>query len=161
MPTKTMTRQTNDLLDGVKVMQLVASGHTIRSAAAAMKITEARAKRLHQTMCQRTLEESSDLRNSVLATELETLRMMQLAYMPGALRGHPRSGELVLAIMDKRHGLLGMKDAIKVQVEVRRVDEALAEIVQIVESDPDSDTLGLVKPLRRVTAVPDEDAPTG
>lgn len=122
---------------------------SIRAAAEQLEIPYATAKRWYHAALQEVHDATAKLREETLGRELKTLDMLQRALWPNALRGHVRSVEVMLALMDRRAKYLGMDAATKVAVEVTRVDAALAEIVSIVDGEVVPDAAPLLR------AVPD------
>lgn len=136
-----------------QMMALVASGSTIIEACRQLKVTETRGKRLHAREMKRVIDDNADLREQVFAQELENLRLLRKAGMPRALRGEPRSIEVMLALSREFRKFLGLDAAMKVEVQASRVEDAITRIVELSEGAP-----GELVPLRRLTAVPSEAA---
>jgi len=118
-----------------QLLQRVVTGMSVSKAAEQLNIPRDTAYRLYHRALQDVYDDNSKLREETLGRELKTLEMLQRSLWPAALRGHVRSVEVMLAVMDRRAKYLGFDAATKVQVEVSRVDDALAEIVQIVDGE--------------------------
>lgn len=132
-----------------QLLQRVIAGQTIKRAAEDLNIPYSTAVDWYHKALQATFDASSDQRQELLGRELKTLEMLQKALWPAALRGHVRSVEVMLAVMDRRSKYLGFDAATKVQVEVTRVDEALTKITNIIDGETIADAVPLLR------AVPD------
>lgn len=131
-----------------KLLQLVIAGQSIARAAEQLNLKYDTALRWYHAALQKVFDDNVDMRQEVLGRELKTLEMLQRALWPAALRGHVRSVEVMLAVMDRRSKYLGFDAATKVHVEVTRVDEALTEITKIIDGEA-------AGPAQLLRAVPD------
>jgi hypothetical protein len=131
------TVKVRDAADVERLLDLVASGHSVAAASRAMgKDSPAdirRMQRLFHEAMQEAFNENVGLREEVLAKELHTLDLLQRKIMPEALRGDTKAGKLVLEILDRRSKYLGLDQPAKVQVEITRVDDAVREITGIID----------------------------
>lgn len=107
----------------------------------------ATALRWYHAALRKVYDDNATLREEVLGKELKTLDLLQRALWPAALRGHVRSVEVMLAVMDRRARYLGLDAAVKIQVEATRVDDALAKVATII----DAETAGPAPLLRAVS----------
>lgn len=129
---KAVTKAQEDLM-GDRLLSLVASGQSIAAAGRQLEINPRRAQRLYHRELRKVYENNVALREELLGRELKTLDILQRALMPKAVQGDRHATETVLNIMDRRSKYVGLDQAAKVQVEVTRVDEAMNEIVQIID----------------------------
>jgi hypothetical protein len=136
-----------------KMMELVASGSTVPNAARSLNLSEKQARTLLGREMQRVIDDSADLREQVFAQELENMRLLRQAGMPRALRGEPRSIEVMIALGREYRKFLGLDAAMKIEVQASKVEDAITRIVELTDGAP-----GDVQPLRRLTAVPLESA---
>jgi hypothetical protein len=132
MASKAVT-EAQEALDGGKLLDLVAAGSSIAAAARAIGLKERTGQRLYHAELQRYFQENATQREELVGRELRTLDLLQRKVMRQALDGDLKAVDRVLAIMDRRGKMLGLDAAAKVTVEVSRVDEKLAEIVQIID----------------------------
>jgi hypothetical protein len=145
-------RAANELLAS-QIMEMSASGGTLPKIARALKITEAKAKKLFQREMQRVLTSHADIREAVYAQELENTRLLRAAIMPGALKGIPRAVEVALAVGKEYRSQLGMTEALKVEVSAQKVEETMDKLVDIV----DGADVAKLEPLRRYTEIPSQE----
>lgn len=131
-----------------KLVALVLAGMTVRAAAAKLEVKERSAYDWYQAALRKAYEDGKGDREAALGRELATLDLLQKSLMPQALRGHTQSAKVVLEILDRRSKYLGLDEATKVQLEFGRVEQALAEVVQVLEGEAVPD----VVPLRMLTA---------
>lgn len=120
-----------DTLD--RLFRLVASGHSVAAAGRALEIPASTANRLYHKAQREYYNDFATVRNEVIGRELKTLDMLQAAVMKDALSGDTKAVRSVLEIMNQRSAYLDLKAAAKVSVEISRVDEAMDEIVQIID----------------------------
>lgn len=118
-----------------KLLERVVAGQSITKAAAALEIPYQTARRWYHDALRKVYDDNADLREEVLGRELKTLDLLQRALWPAALRGHVRSVEVMLGVMDRRAKYLGLDAAVKHQVEVTRVDDALARVASIIDGE--------------------------
>lgn len=135
-----------------KLLQLVIAGQTVARAAEQLNLTYNTALRWYHDALQKVYDDNASLRQEALGRELKTLEMLQRALWPAALRGHVRSVEVMLAIMDRRSKYLGLDAATKISVEVSKVDNALADITNIIDGEASAGAAQLLR------AVPDRRA---
>lgn len=151
---------------GAQILELVASGLTVTRAAGVVGISPHYASKLYQRELQAAMERNTDLRQGLLAQDLETLRLLIQAHMPAAVgkmiaidadgyevdddgEGHVdlreimvappshQSAKIVISALDRRSRLLGLDAAIKVQVSSSRVNEAIDEIETMIDDAED------------------------
>lgn len=132
MPSQTVTKA-QEALQGGKLLDLVAAGSSVAAAARAIGLNERTGQRLYHAELQRYFQENATQREELVGRELRTLDLLQRRVMRMALDGDLKAVDRVLAIMDRRGKMLGLDAAAKVSVEVSRVDEALADIVKIID----------------------------
>ena len=154
-----------ELFEGRSVLELVAQGKTIRAAAEELGISKSVAHRLYQGELQAALAENRELAGTLVHRELETLRQLQEVWMPRATGTDYGDGEeddpkgwgkdqegaakIVLAVVDKRSKLLGLDAAIKHEVSVDRINDAVDKVAALLAAET-------ATPLTRVTRVPEE-----
>jgi hypothetical protein len=154
-----------ELLEGRSVLELVAQGKNIRAAAEELGISKSVAHRRYQRELQAALEDNRELAGMLVHQELETLRQLQEVWMPRATQtdygdtdeenpkgwGKDQEGaaKIVLAVVDKRSKLLGLDAAIKHEVSVDRINDAVDKVAALLASEN-------AAPLTRVTSVPEE-----
>lgn len=132
MPSQTVTKA-QEALQGGKLLDLVAAGSSVAAAARAIGLNERTGQRLYHAELQRYFKENATQREELVGRELRTLDLLQRRVMRMALDGDLKAVDRVLAIMDRRGKMLGLDAAAKVSVKVSRVDEALADIVKIID----------------------------
>ena len=155
-----------ELFEGRSVLELVAQGKTIRAAAEELGISKSVAHRRYQGELQDALAENRELAGMLVHQELETLRQLQAVWMPRATstdhggesddddpkgwdKDHEGAAKIVLAIVDKRSKLLGLDAAIKHEVSVDRINDAVDKVANLLAQAP-------AAPLNRITRVPEE-----
>jgi hypothetical protein len=135
-----------DAIAGAKIMDAVAAGATLEAAGKSVGVKIDVAERLLHAEFRRFYEQNATQREELVGRELRKLELLERPFFRKALQGDEKAADRVLAIMKRRADMLGLDSAAKVQVEISAVDEALAEIVQIVEGQ----VVGAeVAPLRR------------
>lgn len=122
-----------DAIAGAKVMDAVVVGATLEVAGKSAGVSVDVAERLLHAEFRRFYEQNATQREELVGRELRKLELMEKPFLLKALKGDEKAADRVLAIMKRRSDMLGLDSAAKVQVEISAVDEALAEIVQIVE----------------------------
>jgi hypothetical protein len=145
MPRKSPAQKLEEQLKLEKFLNLICTGMTEQAAARQVELSYMTARRMKASALQEVFRRTAGAVEQILAQEMLTLNMLQRAMMPAALHGHVRSGEVVLSIMAQRAKYLGLNSPEKIKVEISKVDEALAEIVQIIDGEVDP-----VRPLARV-----------
>lgn len=154
-----------ELFEGRSVLELVAQGKTIRAAAEELGISKSVAHRRYQRELQGALEDNRELSGMLVHQELETLRQLQEVWMPRALGTDYGEGEeddpkgwgkdqegaakIVLAIVDKRGKFLGLDAAIKHEVSVDRINDAVDKVAALIATEGAAS-------LNRVTRIPEE-----
>lgn len=144
-PAKTATANLNRAQKTEQLLQLVVAGQPITKAAEQLGLTYATAFRWYQAALRKVYEDNTELRERTLGKELKTLDLLQRALWPAALRGHVRSVEVMLSILDRRAKYLGLDAAIKVQFESARVDDALTKIGQIIDGEVTTEAAPLLR----------------
>jgi len=135
-----------DLIAAAKIMDAVAAGATLEAAGKSVGVKIDVAERLLHAEFRRFYEQNATQREELVGRELRKLELLERPFFRKALQGDEKAADRVLAMMKRRADMLGLDTAAKVQVEISAVDEALAEIVQIVEGK----VLGAeIAPLRR------------
>lgn len=148
-----MTRQTASQIArstrlGADLLKLVASGRTITESAKVLNVTRRVAQNALAKEHAYLLQSNEDLRVAVFAQELENLRLLRAAIMPRALAGEPRAVEVALQVGRDYRDMIGMTEAVKVDITVRKVDDAVEQIMGIVDRET-----GSVAPLRRLHSI--------
>lgn len=129
------TMNARDTIQADKLLKLVATGHSVAAACRALGITARRGERLYHRELKRYFDENAGLRSELVARELKTLDMLQQIAMRQALDGELKAHDRVLAIMDRRAKYLDLHAAARVTVEVSLVDDAIKEIVNIIDGE--------------------------
>lgn len=122
-----------DLVAAAKIMDAVAAGATLEAAGKAAGVKIDVAERLLHAEFRRFYEQNATQREELVGRELRKLELLERPFFRKALQGDEKAADRVLAIIKARRDMLGLDAAAKVQIEISAVDEALAEIVQIVE----------------------------
>lgn len=154
-----------ELLGGRSVLELVARGMTIRTAAHELGISKSVAHRRYQQELQDAVLDNRELAGTLVHQELETLRQLQEVWMPRATEtsygddeepnplgwGKEQEGaaKIILAVVDKRSKLLGLDAAIKHEVSVDRINDAVERVAGLLADQN-------ATPLNRITSVPEE-----
>ena len=138
-----------ELFEGRSVLELVAQGKTIRAAADELGISKSVAHRLYQGELQDALAENRELAGMLVHQELETLRQLQEVDPKGWGKDQEGAAKIVLAVVDKRSKLLGLDAAIKHEVSVDRINDAVDRVAALLASET-------AAPLTRVTRVSEE-----
>jgi hypothetical protein len=133
------TNQAQDVTNGAKMLERVASGMTITDAAQSLKISRKHGDDLYRRQLQQAMQESGELRQMLLAQDIETLRLLIRAFMPGALRGLAEDARIVLQALDRRAKLLGLDAAVKVEISQARINDTVDEIVTLLDDATDDD----------------------
>lgn len=122
---------------GQALVEQAACGIRVPEAAKALGLPESTAYRYYDQAIRAAQAMTPDAKRAQLVVELETLRLVQQANMPQALRGHVGAGQLVVAISKRRGELIGLDAAIEVNVSTTNVRETVAGIVELVaEASP-------------------------
>jgi hypothetical protein len=141
-----VANKAQDLIAAAKIMDAVAAGATLEAAGKSVGVKIDVAERLLHAEFRRFYEQNATQREELVGRELRKLEILERVFFRKALGGDEKAADRVLAMMKRRADMLGLDSAAKVQVEISAVDEALAEIVQIVEGK----VLGAeIAPLRR------------
>lgn len=141
-------------LMGASVLELVAKGWSFQRVADHLGVSKATAWRYYQAELKRAVEDNADVRDMLLHQDLETTRQLHEAWMPQALvPGNNEAAAIMLRILDRRSKLLGLDAAVKHEVSVQRVDQAVADTLALL----DGEGRDMAPPLRRVTEVPVSD----
>lgn len=133
-----------DLIVGAKIMDAVSAGASIAAAAEREKITEDAATRLLHAEFRRFYEQNASQREELVGRELRKLELLEKPFFRKALQGDEKAADRVLAIIKARRDMLGLDAAAKVSVEISAVDDALANLVNIIDGEVVQPT-----PLRR------------
>jgi hypothetical protein len=133
------TNQAQDVTNGARMLERVASGMSVTEAAQTLKISKKHGGELYRRELARAMAENSELRQELLAQDLETLRLLIRSFMPGALRGLAEDARIVLQALDRRARLLGLDAAVKVEISQARVNDTVDEIVTLLDDATDSD----------------------
>lgn len=144
-PSNKAAAELDQALTTDKLLQLVVAGQSVQRAAEQLQIPYTTALRWYHAALRKIYDDNATLREEVLGKELKTLDLLQRALWPQALRGHVRSVEVMLSVMDRRAKYLGLDAAVKVQLEATRVDDAMTKIAGIL----DAETVATTPPLLR------------
>lgn len=128
-----------ETVNGAKMLERVASGMTVTEAAESLGLTRQSGSKIWIAELQRVTEANNGLRQELLAQELETCRLLLRAHMGRALRGDTGSAKIVLAVLDRRSKYMGFDAAIKVEISNDRVNEAVEEIVALLDAASSDD----------------------
>jgi hypothetical protein len=128
-----------ETVNGAKMLERVASGMTVTEAAESLKLTRATGSRIYNNELRRVMDSNNELRGQLIAQDLETLRLLARAHMAQALRGDTSSAKIVLGVLDRRAKLLGLDAAIKVEISNDRVNEAVEQIIELLEQGSGGD----------------------
>lgn len=120
--------------NGAKILERVASGMTVTEAAESLSLNRQTGSRLYHAELRRVMDANNELRGQLIAQDLETLRLLVRAHMARALRGDAASAKIVIAALDRRSKLLGLDAAIKIEISNERVNEAVEEIVALLDA---------------------------
>lgn len=133
---------------GNELLERMAAGQSITKAATEMGIPRSTAHFYYQAALKRASKETEGLRGELVQQELETLRQLIEAHMPLARDGDEKSANVVLRASNQRSKLLGLEEALKVEVQTNRVDDALNAIISIIDSgrEEDHEALKLLRP---------------
>jgi hypothetical protein len=137
-PSSKLTSQARNVQLTDELLNKVITGISVQQAAKELEIPYSTALRWYHEALQKIYDDNAGLRREVLGRELKTLDLLQRALWPSAQRGHVRSVEVMLAVMDRRAKYLGLDAAAKVEVEVTRVDEALTQIARVIDGEVES-----------------------
>jgi hypothetical protein len=167
---------------GAQILELVASGHTVTHASRVVGVSQHYASQLYQRELQAAMERNDDLRQGLLAQDLETLRLLIQAHMPAAVgrmiaidadgyevnddgEGHVdlreimirppdhQSAKIVISALDRRAKLLGLDAEIKVRVSSSRVNEAIDDIEDMIDEAEDHELAEVLElDARRLTS---------
>jgi hypothetical protein len=149
-PSKRASAELQQAYQVDELLKMVVAGMSIKRAAEHLGIAQSTANRWYHDALRKVYDDNATLREEVLGKELKTLDLLQRALWPAALRGHVRSVEVMLSVMDRRAKYLGLDAAVKIQVEATRVDEALAKVASII----DAETVPQAAPLLRAVPRP-------
>lgn len=120
---------------GNKILTLVASGATINEAAIKLGITRSQASKLYADEMARSIEENTAVRDTLVMSTLETLRLLKKAHMDAAVRlKDEKSARIVLGVVDREMDLLGLKQAIQVQISNQKIDTTVGDVVKLIET---------------------------
>lgn len=122
-----------DAIAGAKIMDAVSAGASVAAAAKVAGVSEDVAGRLLHAEFRRFYEQNASQREELVGRELRKLELLERPFFRKALDGDEKAADRVLAIMKRRADMLGLDSAAKVSVEISAVDEALGEIVRVVE----------------------------
>jgi hypothetical protein len=138
-------------LTGASVLELVAKGWSLQRVADHLGFSKATAHRYYHAELRRAVEDNAEVRDMLLHQQLETLRQVLEAWMPRAIdTANAEAAGVVLRVTGQVNKLLGLEAAIQHEVSVRRVDQAVAETLALL----DGEGRDMAPPLRRVTEVP-------
>ncbi len=137
--TSPATRRARSTVNGAKMLERVASGMNVTEAAKSLGISRKHGSDLYQRQLQVSMEQNADLRQHLIAQDLETLRLLARAHMGLALRGDPQSAKIILSILDRRAKLLGLDAAVKVEISQGRINDTVDEIVTLLDDATDDE----------------------
>lgn len=118
-----------------RMLELVAAGHTVTEAAQELKLSRKTGSQYYQDALAAAAESNQELRQHMLAQDLETLRQLLRQMMRLALGGDTAAARVVLGILDRRAKLLGLDAALKIEISNQRIDAVVRDIVDMVEGD--------------------------
>jgi hypothetical protein len=117
-----------------QLVVMVASGDTITEAADKLGIHRPMASRLFNGELARMVEENAGLRESLVQSQLTSLRLLKKAHMPAALALDYQSSRIILGVIDRESDLLGLHEGIKVQISNQRIEATVTGITDLLES---------------------------
>lgn len=162
------SRDAEQATKGAQILELVASGRTVREAAQSVGVTPHWGGQLYQRELTAASERNGSLRREMLAQDLETLRLLIKAHMPAAIgemavmapdgeivedpKGRHRadlreillrppdasSAKVVLSALDRRAKLLGLDAAIQVEISNANVGAAVDDISGMIDEAEDA-----------------------
>jgi hypothetical protein len=127
--------EAQEAIQGDRLISLVAAGQSIAGAARQLEMDYEKARKLYHKELRAVYDSNVGLREELLGKELKTLDLLQRPLMLEAMKGDRKCAETVLSIMDRRAKYLDLHAAAKVNVEITRVDDALREIVTIIDGN--------------------------
>lgn len=150
------TAEAEDVIQGARILTMVAKGRTIVAASRELGISEKHARDLYHRELSSVMETNNGLRQQLVSQDLETLRLLIEAHMEPALgawveepsaRGRrvysappdPQAAKIILQALDRRSKLLGLDSAIKVEVSNARVSDVVDGVVQLMDSGWDEE----------------------
>jgi len=139
-------------VNGQKMLERVAAGMTITEAAKSVGVSRRHGQDLYQRQLQLAMEQNNDLRQHLIAQDLETLRLLARAHMGLALSGDTQSAKVVLACLDRRAKLLGLDAAVKVEISQGKINDTVDEIVGLLDdaSDDELATVLMIESARKI-----------
>jgi hypothetical protein len=144
------------------ILKLVAAGYTIAEAADELKLSRPQASKLYADEMARSIEENTAVRDTLVMSTLETLRQLKKAHMHDAtvLRDE-KSARIVLGVVDREMDLLGLKQAIQVQISNQKIDTTVGDVVKLIETTDANLPKLLESDVFIVDARPDESEQAG
>lgn len=121
------------IVDGQLLVQLVASGFTVTEAGEKLNLDQPAAAKLHLAELQRMIADNTELRETLVTQELETMRLLKKTFMRIALTGDDQAAKVVIAVSDRVAKLLGLDAELKIQISNQRIDETITDIVTLLE----------------------------
>jgi len=140
---------------GQQMLEAVASGMTVTAAAKHVGVSRKHGSELYHRELQVAMEANAELRQHLLAQDLETLRLLILAHMGPAtgsefivvedeVQGegqtvlarcvpNPSSAKIVLSALDRRAKLLGLDAAVRIEISQSRIQEVVDAIVALTD----------------------------
>lgn len=116
-------------------MDAVSAGASLTTAAEHAGVTIDVAQRLLHAEFRSFYEQNASQREELVGRELRKLELLEKRFFADALKGDVKAADRVLAIMKARREMLGLDAAAKVHVEITAVDEALSEIVRVIDGE--------------------------
>lgn len=162
------TSRARDVTKAAEILKLVASGHSVTEASRVVKVSRTHAQRLYTRELQSVVDANNDLRQLLIAQDLETLRLLAKAHMGPALgelvvidpdgvitdddgteqlagrlalRTEPSaaSAKIVLAALDRRAKLLGLDAAVRVEISNQRINDIVEAVVALLDGSDDEE----------------------
>lgn len=141
-----------DAVRASQLLDLMVAGVGLNAAAKQLHMSFTKAKKLYHDELKRYFEEHAGERQELVGRELRKLDVLEKPFFRKALDGDEKAMDRVLSIMKARREILGLDAAAKVSVEVTRVDDAISQIVRVIDGRISDAEEVEVAPLRRLEA---------
>lgn len=139
------TEEAQAVVYGDRLLALAASGVPVERAADQLGLSPMSARRYFKAAVQRTANLDAETKREWIAVHMETIRLVIAAHMPLALgraatdqrpavKASQGSAQVVLAALKQRAELIGIDAAIQVDISNQAVEDAVADIMEIVDN---------------------------
>lgn len=144
MTNKRRSRENLRELYGHKIVESISLGYTMSAAAKACGDLDINtATELYKEQLAATADIYT--KQEMLQQELHTLMIAQRGLMAGVRSGDPAAVRALIQVMKQRSDYLGLGEGIKVQIEVSTINQAIQDVVGVIEGE-----IAEVTPLRRI-----------